>query len=268
MSKIKDLANQTFGYLKYLSEDGHSVTKSGNKRRVLCECVCGKIISIIASNLTKTKEPQKSCGCKQKIWKTHGLTNHPLYGVYHNIKNRCYNEKFKFYKNYGGAGVAMCEEWRNDFKAFYDWCIENGWERGLEIDKDLKSPTKPGKIYSPEFCSFVTQKDNCNGRSFCKYFEYNGKMLTLTQIAELLGIQQETLFARIFYRKMSFDQAIIIEDKRKHSKGNRKLNDKDVLEIFHSKDSIQILERKFNVRQQTIKHIKTKKTWKHLTENL
>lgn len=43
----------------------------------------------------------------------------PEYDIWVQIKDRCYNENNHAYKNYGGRGIAMCEEWRNNFQAFY-----------------------------------------------------------------------------------------------------------------------------------------------------
>lgn len=69
----------------------------------------------------------------------HGLSKHPLHNVWHGIKCRCYGKSSKGYNNYGALGVIMCDEWKNNFKSFYDWAISNGWEKGLQIDKDIKA---------------------------------------------------------------------------------------------------------------------------------
>lgn len=58
---------------------------------------------------------------------THGLANkHPLYGVWKSIKSRCLITTSVAYKDYGGRGITICEEWRDNFKAFFDWCISHG----------------------------------------------------------------------------------------------------------------------------------------------
>lgn len=84
--------------------------------------------------------------------KTHGLNDHPLYRKWNGFKTRCYNKNNPKYHRYGGRGVIVCNEWVNNFKAFYDWAILNGWEEGLQIDKDIKAHKlgKEGLIYSPE----------------------------------------------------------------------------------------------------------------------
>jgi len=50
----------------------------------------------------------------------HGLKSHKTYKLWLNMKERCYNDKKSNYKYYGGRGIIVCDEWRNDFKAFYD----------------------------------------------------------------------------------------------------------------------------------------------------
>ena len=63
----------------------------------------------------------------------HGLCDHVLYGRWRTIKKKCYRPKATNYKYYGAKGITMHEEWITDFKAFYDWCMTNGWKKELEI---------------------------------------------------------------------------------------------------------------------------------------
>ena len=55
------------------------------------------------------------------------IQRHPLLNIHNTIKSRCYNSKYHGYKFYGSRGITMCDEWRNDSKAFYDWAISAGW---------------------------------------------------------------------------------------------------------------------------------------------
>ena len=41
------------------------------------------------------------------------------------------NEKNSAYKNYGGRGINVCEEWSMDFMNFYNWAITNGYNDNL-----------------------------------------------------------------------------------------------------------------------------------------
>ncbi len=66
---------------------------------------------------------------------THGLSHTKLHGIWAGMIMRCTNPKFPGYKYWGGKGVIVCDEWFYDFKAFYNWALANGWEKGLHIDR-------------------------------------------------------------------------------------------------------------------------------------
>jgi hypothetical protein len=87
---------------------------------------------------------------------------HPLYAIWNGIRQRCNNPKRKDYHNYGGKGVTICAEWENSFNTFYTWCLNNGWNENLVIDKDIKSRElgiHPAR-YSPDTISFITNSQN------------------------------------------------------------------------------------------------------------
>jgi len=66
------------------------------------------------------------------------------------MKERCYSPNSKDYKDYGNRGITVCDEWKHDFKCFFDWAIPNGWEPGLLIDRqDVNGSYNPGN------CRFV-----------------------------------------------------------------------------------------------------------------
>ena len=99
----------------------------------------------------------KSCGCHKKrttseTHKTHGLRNTRLYKIWTNMKNRTLNPKYKKYEDYGGRGIAICEEWKNDFMSFHDWAMSNGYSDELSIDRIDNDGG-----YSPDNCRWTTQ---------------------------------------------------------------------------------------------------------------
>lgn len=99
----------------------------------------------------------------------HGLKKHPLYSVWCNMKQRCNNKKDKNHKNYGGKGISVMKKW-DSFIPFYNWAIENGWQKGLCIDRKNNDGN-----YSSRNCRFVTIKINNENRSNCKWWFINGK---------------------------------------------------------------------------------------------
>lgn len=154
-----------------------------------------------------------SCGCFRKeiinsTNTTHGLSHHPLYKIWAGIKTRCYNKKEKSYKNYGGRGVIMCDEWLNDFKSFYDWATKNGYKNGLELDKDKLSPEGLGMIYNPQYCCFITRIENSRNRRVTIKIKYKGEVKSLGEWCKFLGLKYTTVFHRIFTAKWSVDDSL------------------------------------------------------------
>jgi len=117
----------------------------------LCECSCGTVKHVESSSLTgKRKRGCLLCGNKK-----HGLNKHPLYSVWHSMKTRCYVKKNRAYKWYGGRGIAICNEWLNDVRCFYDWALANGFVHGLQLDRINNEGN-----YEPNNCRFVSSKVN------------------------------------------------------------------------------------------------------------
>lgn len=86
---------------------------------------------------------------------THGLSNTRLYSIFQNMKQRCYNPNDPKYGSYGGKGIAICQEWLDDFEVFYDWAMANGYRDDLTIDRKDNH-----KGYSPDNCRWITMKQN------------------------------------------------------------------------------------------------------------
>lgn len=137
----------------------------------------------------------------------HGLTNHPLFKVWDNILGRCYRPKDTAYHLYGSRGIKMCDLWRSSFCAFYDWCMGNGWAKGLEIDR---FPDKNGN-YEPSNCRFATPSSNCRNRRSNRLIEYNGQTKTLIEWSEETGISYHTLHGRL---KSKWPSERLFEPKR------------------------------------------------------
>lgn len=184
---LNDLTGKTFGMLTVLYRNGST---SSGRALWRCSCECGKLADI--GSYVLSRGITKSCGCIYNPYntETHGLSRHPLYARWSKIKARLYNPKHRFYPFYGGRGVTMCDEWKNDFKAFYDWAIKNGWQKNLEIDKDIipKKLGVPATIYSPEMCSIVTGRVNKQYKSNRRELEYKGMVKSLSEWSEFLGI--------------------------------------------------------------------------------
>ncbi len=126
---------------------GQTKRSKSSHLQVECVCDCGKVGFKLFHSLLIGKT--KSCGCLKV---KHGLWSekHLLYGVWMDMKYRCKgvgrNEKSYLLK-----GIKVCDEWINDYKAFYEWAIKNGWEKGLSLDRK-----KNDLGYYPDNCWFTT----------------------------------------------------------------------------------------------------------------
>jgi hypothetical protein len=183
-----------------------------NKTSIQVQCDCGKIMEYDVWRVVSGHT--KSCGCQKpkmiaEVMTTHGLRSHPLADVWHNMKKRCYSSKWPEFHRYGGRGITICDEWLNDLPAFYNWAINNGWAKGLELDREENDGN-----YSPSNCRFITGKANSNNTSLNVIIEYEGIKYTKTQLAEKHGLKLSDLTRRL-RKGLSLDDALNMGVKRR-----------------------------------------------------
>ena len=192
MSKMNDLTGKRFGRLNIVSYKGND--KYG-RATWTCKCDCGSTKIILGSSLTHGYTT--SCGCyNREILRNkqlkHDKSNTKLYKVWQAMKTRCYNENFIYYSNYGGRGIKMCDEWKNNFAAFCSWSIANGYEDGLTIDR-----INVDGNYEPSNCRWITRTQQNNNMRKNIFIEYNGKKQTITEWATELNLNRTALYYRI-----------------------------------------------------------------------
>lgn len=148
----------------------------GNTKELpLCRIISGKI---------------KTCG-HNKAYKL--ISKHPLYRVRLGMIARCYNVNTQAYKDYGGRGISVCDEWRFSINKFYDWAISNGYENGLTIERINNDGN-----YDPSNCKWATRKEQAmNTRKGIIKIEYKGENRTLSEIAKLLNVRYEYIRQKV-----------------------------------------------------------------------
>lgn len=145
----------------YISPNGWKI------RKVLAVCQCGEVKEYLLSSLRSGATV--SCGCYHRETRTtHGLGGTSLYKVWCSMRDRCHNSRCKAYQNYGGRGITVCLEWE-DIASFIKWALDNGYQKGLEIDR-----IDNDKGYSPNNCRFVTRSVNSMNRRVKGEIPYRG----------------------------------------------------------------------------------------------
>lgn len=191
-----DLTGKKFGNLTVIkrlnySEPGHTFLWE-------CKCDCGNITIVRGTNLKSGHTI--SCGCK-KGKTIHNKWGTRLYRIYANMKQRCYNPKNVWYKNYGAREITICQEWLNDFMNFYKWAKTNGYSDNLTIDRiDVNGN------YEPSNCRWVNKIIQQNNMRSNRHITYNNETHTIAEWARILKISSKFLSDRL--RNNSFEHIV------------------------------------------------------------
>lgn len=193
MSKFIDLTGKKFNRLTVIKRAENS---RDNKAQWECVCTCGNITTVRATCLKSGST--KSCGCLNKERSktfggitTHGMSNTPEYDSWEHIVQRCANPKNDCFKNYGARGITICNEWLNDFMAFYNH-IGPKPSKNHSVDRiDNNSGYKPGNV------RWATPREQSNNSRNNRKITIRGWTLTVAQWARFAGIKQATLWYRL-----------------------------------------------------------------------
>ena len=169
----------------------------GRGKKWECLCECGN--DLLVKEYDIKNGVIKSCGCLKEEYSQIGNPVHNLNGtrlqrIYYSMKRRCYLKTHIHYKNYGGRGIVICDEWlgKNGLKNFAEWALKNGYKEDLSIDRIDNNGN-----YCPGNCKWSTCLEQQNNTSYNKIIEYNGEEMTVSQAARKYNISVPTLFNRI-----------------------------------------------------------------------
>lgn len=204
-----DLIGQRFGRLVVIQRMNNS---PNGKTQWLCMCDCGEK-KIVRSDHLKSGET-KSCGCLQKeitsvVKTTHGHSCDETYKLWLNMKQRCTNSNCPDYKDYGGRGITICEEWLEFTNFFRDmgkrplgYTIERGNNKGN---------------YCLDNCKWATSKEQARNKRNNLYITYRGKTKLLIKWSEETGIPYKVLWKRIYIYNWSIE-AVLTTSVKQHRK--------------------------------------------------
>lgn len=118
--------------------------------------------------------------------------NRRLYSIWSKMKSRCYDKEMPRYKDYGGRGITICNEWLENFDVFADWAHENGYECGLTIERmDVDGN------YEPSNCCWITLKEQALNTRQTRWIEYKGEKKPLKVWCDELNLPYDATHNRI-----------------------------------------------------------------------
>lgn len=186
-----NILGKKFGRLTVVS---FSHKDKWGKRHWNCVCDCGK--SRVVAERSLFTGNTKSCGCYRKQYATlkqlvHGMQGTRLYAIWQNMKNRCRNVNIPAYKDYGGRGITVCDEWL-DFMCFMGWALSNGYDDSLSLDR-----INNNEGYKPDNCRWTTQKEQARNTRANVLISYKGDTLCIVAMAEKHNIDPKLLYGRL-----------------------------------------------------------------------
>lgn len=202
MGKIIDLTGKRFGRLTVIERVENDNQKKPQWR---CKCDCGN--ETIARANALRRGTIVSCGCYSKeIHRTHGGCGSRLYAVWKDMKGRCFNPNHRFYSDYGGRGITVCEQWLT-FEIFQRWAISAGYDPNAEKWTCTLDRINNSIGYCPENCRWADMKTQGRNKRNNRMIEYHGQCKSLSEWVNELGLSYQTVYARLTRYRLSVEEA-------------------------------------------------------------
>lgn len=204
--KRAELTGQRFGRFTVIGLG--KVKKNCNGNNVYyweCKCDCGNTRYLLTNTLTSGIS--KSCGCLQRELqsqkkRTHGESKTLLFNKWRKMKDRCECPTHQAYKDYGGRGIKVCDEWQK-FENFRDWAYGNGYQEKLTLDRiDVNGN------YEPSNCRWTTWKAQANNRRSNHRVTAYGETHTIQEWSDITGIKHSTIWRRLCKPGWSAEDAV------------------------------------------------------------
>lgn len=209
MPRLINLIGQKFGKLTAIKRIDNNQCSTN---KWLCECECKQEKVVTENNLTNGNT--NSCGCL-KIKHGHNKNGKQSikYKSWSSMVQRCTNINNRRYKEYGGKGIAVCEEWLQ-FEIF-DKDMP-GWKPELQIDR-----INNNQGYCKENCRWATRKQQQRNKRNNRYETYKGKRQLVIEWAEGYNIPYKVLWARLYQLCWSIEKALTTPVRKCKIKGTK-----------------------------------------------
>lgn len=199
MSKLIDLTDRYFGKLHVIKRVENAFSEKSNytETQWLCECECGNTLVIRRSNLIY--HGKEDCGCVKKPRALkHGKSHTKIHQKWLSMKDRCYCKSDASYKNYGGRGIKVCDEWlgKNGAENFIRWAYENGWDDTKESKLFTLDRIDVNGNYEPSNCRLVGNDVQSNNKTNTIFLTYMGETMSLSQMCRKYGVKYHTAYDR------------------------------------------------------------------------
>jgi len=200
MGNFIDLTGEIFGRWKVLRRSNKKSKRNGDGVLWICECSCDAHTIKEVRGKELRKHVSTSCGCfsieklKERST-THGKTHTRIYQIWLGMKKRCLNPKTKHYKNYGGRGIKICNEWLDKstgFMTFYNWSMQNNYKDHLSIDRINNDGN-----YEPGNCKWSTNIEQAKNKRTSHYLTFKGQTKIIMDWSHYIGINEAIIRGRI-----------------------------------------------------------------------
>ncbi len=118
------------------------------------------------------------------------MSLHPAYAVWRALLARCTRPNHPAFKNYGGRGIGVCEEWMQ-FERFWE-DMRDGYATGLSLDRFDNDDG-----YSGENCRWASRKTQCRNKQGNVIIPTPLGRMTVAEASERFGIGHNTILYRI-----------------------------------------------------------------------